>query len=322
MQAWTADTPTGPYRNNFLSEQLYEASFEKAEVILWVEPVEGSGKKRGDTVNLFTMTGPDEVDDGALAENIRIPELPTPLSAASFLIREFGKAVTWTNIWDDWAKYDLPAFVKKRLRENMRLTLDRSAGAAFKSASISFTPTSAGTVTIDTGTPTATPSVAASAAVGVTHLQLARDYAYGTLKAPYFGNGDAYIGIFNWASTRSIRTDPLFKEYYVLGHPEKLQRGEIGVVDNIRIVETNHDTVLQVVTSGGVNIGQGLVFGDESVAFAEAQTPELRMKIADDYGRSLGCAWYGQLGFGVFHPNPNIRESRIIRFSGNNFATP
>src|SRR5215467_6628528 len=284
MQAWTSDTPTGPYRNNFLSNQLYEASFEKAEVILWVEPVEGSGKKRGDTVNLFTMTGPDETDDGALAENIRIPEVPTPISAASFTIKEFGKAVTWTSIWDDWSKYDLPSFVKKRLRENMRLTLDRTAGGAFKSAS-----------------------------VGVTHLQLARDYLYGTLKAPYFGNGDAYIGIFNWAATRSIRTDPLFKEYYVLGHPEKLQRGEIGVVDNIRVVETNHDTVLQVAVSGGVNLGQGLIFGDESVAFAEAQTPELRMKIADDYGRSLGCAWYGQLGFGVFHPNANAREARIIR---------
>src|SRR5215475_155887 len=171
MQAWTSDTPTGPYRNNFLSNQLYEASFEKAEVILWVEPVEGSGKKRGDTVNLFTMTGPAEVDDGALAENVRIPELPTPLSAASFLIKEFGKAVTWTNIWDDWSKYDLPAFVKKRLRENMRLTLDRSAGNAFKSASVCFTPTGAGTVTIDTN---GTPSVAASAAVGVTHHEPTR----------------------------------------------------------------------------------------------------------------------------------------------------
>src|SRR5262245_5216401 len=268
MQAWQSDTPTGPYRNNFLSSQLYEASFEKAEVILWVEPVEGSGKKRGDTVNLFTMTGPNEVDDGALAENVRIPELPTPLSAASFLIKEFGKAVTWTNIWDDWSKYDLPSFVKKRLRENMRLTLDRSAGNAFKSASIAFTPLTASTVQIDTGTP-AVPSQAAAAGVGVTHIQLCRDYLYGTLKAPYFGNGDAYIGIFNWAATRSIRTDPLFKEYYVLGHPEKLQRGEIGIIDNIRIVETNHDTVLQVVAVSGTNLGQGLIFGDEGVAFAE-----------------------------------------------------
>ena len=319
MQAWTADTPSGPFRNNFLSEQLYEASFEKAEVILWVEPVEGAGKKRGDTINLFTMTGPDESDDGALAENIRIPEVATPISAASFLIREFGKAVTWTNIWDDWAKYDLPAFVKKRLRENMRLTLDRSAGTAFKSASICFNPTGVATGTFDQN---GTPSVPAAVPVGVTHLQLLRDYLYGTLKAPYFGNGDSYIGIFNWAATRSIRTDPLFKEYYVLGHPEKLQRGEIGTIDNIKIVETNHDTVLQVATVGTVNIGQGLVFGDEAVAFAEAQTPELRMKIADDYGRSLGCAWYGQLGFGQFHPVANAREARIIRVTGSNFATP
>lgn len=319
MQAWTADTPSGPFRNHFLSEQLYEASFEKAEVILWVEPVEGSGKKRGDTINLFTMTGPDESDDGALAENIRIPEVTTPISSASFLIKEFGKAVTWTNIWDDWSKYDLPAFVKKRLRENMRLTLDRSAGSAFKSALIAAIPTGSQELTFDTD---GTPSSAAAAPAGVTHLQLIRDYLYGTLKAPYFGNGDSYVGIFNWASCRSLRTDPLFKEYYVLGHPEKLQRGEIGVIDNIKIVETNHDTVLQVVASGGVNIGQGLVFGDEAVAFAEAQTPELRMKIADDYGRSLGCAWYGQLGFGLFHPNANAREARIIRFTGNNFATP
>lgn len=319
MQTWTADTPAGPFRNNFLSEQLYEASFEKAEVILWVEPVEGAGKKRGDTVNLFTMTGPAETDDGALAENIRIPETATPISAASFLIREFGKAVTWTNVWDDWAKYDLPSFVKKRLRENMRLTLDRSAGAAFKTASICYTPTGAATATIDLA---GAPTVAAAAPVGVTHLQLIRDYMYGTLKAPYFGNGDAYVGIFNWAATRAIRTDPLFKEYYVLGHPEKLQRGEIGTVDNIKIVETNHDTVLQTVVVGAVTFGQGFVFGDEAVAFAEAQTPELRMKIADDYGRSLGCAWYGQLGFGQFHPVSNPREARIVRVTGNNFATP
>jgi N4-gp56 family major capsid protein len=320
MQTWAQDTPSGPYRNHFLSEQLYEASFEKAEVIQWVEPVEGFGKKKGDTVNLFTMTGPPEpASDGVLQENVRIPETPVGISGTSFLIKEFGEAVAWTNIWDDFSKYDLPAFVKKRLREVMRLTLDVTAGKAFKSASITFTPTAAGTVTIDT---TGTPSVAAAWAVGITHLQLARDYLYGTLKAPYFGEGDAYIGIFNWAATRSIRIDTLFKEWYVQGHPEKLQRGEIGIVENIRIIETNHDTVLQSVVNAGQTIGQGLVFGDEAVAFAEAQTPELRLKIADDYGRQLGCAWYGQLGFGQFHPVANPREARILRFTGSNFAAP
>jgi len=320
MQTWAQDTPTGPFRNNFLSEQLYEASFEKAEVIQWVEPVEGFGKKKGDTVNLFTMTGPPESPTkGILQENIRIPETAVGISGTSFIIQEFGEAVTWTNVWDDWAKYDLPAFVKKRLREIMKLTLDVSAGDAFKRALLTAVPSSASGVTIDT---TGTPSVAATAAFGVPHIQVARDYMYGTLKAPYFGEGDAFIGIFNWATTRSIRNDPLWKEWYVLGNPEKLQRGEIGMIENVRIIETNHDTVLQVTTSASTNIGQGFIFGDEAVAFAEAQTPELRLKIADDYGRNLGCAWYGQLGFGLFHATANPREARILRITGNNFANP
>ena len=320
MQTWSQDTPTGPFRNNFLSEQLYEASFEKAEVIQWVEPVDGFGKKKGDTVNLFTMTGPPESPTkGVLQENIRIPETAVGITGTSFLIREFGEAVTWTNIWDDFAKYDLPAFVKKRLREIMKLSLDVSAGDAFKLGLITMTPSSASGFTIDT---TGTPSVAASSAVGINHLQIARDYAYGTLKMPYFGEGDAYIGIANWATTRSIRNDTLFKEWYVLGNPEKLQRGEIGMVENIRVIETNHDTVLQVTTSAGTNIGQMFILGDEAVAFAEAQTPELRLKIADDYGRNLGCAWYGQLGFGLYHPTANAREARVLRITGNNFANP
>ena len=320
MQTWSQDTPTGPFRNNFLSEQLYEASFEKAEVIQWVEPVDGFGKKKGDTVNLFTMTGPPESPTkGILQENIRIPETAVGITGTSFLILEFGEAVTWTNIWDDFAKYDLPAFVKKRLREIMKLTLDVSAGDGFKKGLITMTPSSASGFTIDT---TGTPSVAATSAIGINHLQIARDYAYGTLKMPYFGEGDAYIGIANWATTRSVRNDTLFKEWYVLGNPEKLQRGEIGMVENIRIIETNHDTVLQVTTSAGTNIGQAFIFGDEAVAFAEAQTPELRLKIADDYGRNLGCAWYGQLGFGLYHPTANPREARVLRITGNNFANP
>jgi N4-gp56 family major capsid protein len=320
MQTWSQDTPSGPFRNNFLSEKLYEASFEKAEVIQWVEPVDGFGKKKGDTVNLFTMTGPVESPTkGILQENIRIPETAVGLSGTNFVIQEFGEAVTWTNIYDDWAKYDLPAFVKKRLREIMKLTLDVSAGDAYKRAPICMTPSSASGVTIDTN---GTPSVAASAAVGVPHVQIARDYLYGTLKAPYFGEGDSFIMIANWATTRSIRNDPLWKEWYVMGNPEKLQRGEIGMIENIRIIETNHDTVLQIATAGTTNVGQAFIFGDEAVAFAEAQTPELRLKVADDYGRNLGCAWYGQLGFGLFHATANPREARILRLTGSNYANP
>jgi N4-gp56 family major capsid protein len=320
-QTWTAvsGSPGGPYVNRFVSQKLYEASFEEAEVIKWVEPVEGFGKKKGDTVNLYTMTGPDESGTGILSENIRIPETSVSIAGTSFTIKEFGTGVTWSNIYDDWAAYDLPPVIQKRLKMQMKLTLDYNAGIAARLAKIAFIPTGAASVTVDTD---GTPSTAAAAAVGVTHLQLARDYLYGTLKAPYFGGGDSYVGLFNWSATRSIRNDPLFKEWYVLGHPEKLQRGEIGVIENIRVIETNHDTVLETLTTGGVSIGQGLILADEGIAFAEAQTPELRLRIADDYGRNLGCAWYGQVGFGIYHDVATARRARIIRFTGSNFTLP
>lgn len=321
MQTWTNDAPSSPtvYKYQALSEQLYSAAFEKAEVIQWCTPVSGYGKKKGESVGLFTITGPTEKSSYLLQENVRIPESTVAITGTTITVAEFGNAITHSNLFDELSKYDIKNFIQKRLVQDMKLGLDLHSGAAFKTASVCFTPTSATAATVDTN---GTPSVAVAAGVGVTHLQLARDYLYGTLKAPYFGDGGSYIGLFNWAATRSIRTDPLWKEWYVNGHPEKIQTGMIGKIENIDIIETNHDTVLQTVTVSNVAMGQGFVFGDEAVAFAEAVTPELRIKVADDYGRNQGVAWYGVCNWGVIHPNANAREARIIRFSGNNFANP
>lgn len=43
-------------------------------------------------------------------------------------------------------------------------------------------------------------------------------------------------------------------------------------------------------------LGEGVVFGADSYAMAEGVTPELRAGIPQDYGRSRGIAWYGQIG--------------------------
>ena len=320
METWAA-SPGGVYRNNFISKELMDAATEKTELINWCTPVSGFGKKSGDTVNLYTMAGPDEVDDGILQENVNIPEQPMALTGTSFQIRELGKAVTWTNIWNDWSKFELPDFAKKRLRNQMKLILDRGAGNGFKQAGINFTPTGLGvfTVNLGVGVP-AVPTVPPAATLGVTHINILRDYLYGTLKAPYFKEGDAYIGVCNWAETRHLRNDPLWQQWYVVGHPEKLQRGEIGTIDNCKIIETNHDTVLQQQVIAGVTYGQCMFFGDEAVAFAEAQTPELRLSPAMDSGRQFRCAWYGQVGFGVYHPGSLPRHARIIRVSGTGYA--
>lgn len=319
MQTWAADALTGTYKNFVLSDQLYEGAFEKAEVINWVTPVPGFGKKRGDTMNLITITGPAEPSSALLTENVRIPEDTVTLSGTSITVQEFGRAITHSNLFDELSKYDIKNRIQKRLREIMRLSLDFHSAAAFKAGRVTYTPTGIASATIDTG---GTPSVAAAAPLNVFHVQAIRDQLYGVYKAPFFGDGDTYIGIASWPAMRGLRSDPLWKEWYTLGHPEKLEKGEVGMIESVRFIETNHDTVLQNVTVGGVTLGQAFFFGDECVAFIEAQTPELRIKVGDDYGRQQGVAWYGILQWGLFHPNANPRENRLIRFTGNNFATP
>ena len=317
MLTWAADASSGTYKNHTLSEKLYEASFEKAEVINWVTPVDGGfGKKKGDTVNLFTITGPSEPTSAVLTENVRIPEDTVTLSGTTITVAEFGRAITHSNIFHELSKYDIKNIIQKRLREVMRLSLDYHSGLKFKEAKHCYTATGVNAATMDTA---GTASVAAASPLNVYHCQAIRDLLYGSLKAPFFGDGGSYIGLASWPAMRGLRNDPQWKEWYTHMHPEKLEKGEIGMIEQIKFVETNHDTVLKNVTVAGVTLGEALFFGDEAVAFAEAQTPELRIKVSDDYGRNEGVAWYGILQWGLYHPTSNAREARVIRFTGNNF---
>jgi N4-gp56 family major capsid protein len=314
---WTENLPgSSVYLNHVLSDQLYEGAFEKAEVINWVTPAGGFGKKKGESFNILTITGPDEPTSALLQENVRIPTDRVTMSGTTLTVAEFGRAIEHTNLFDELSKYDLKNRIQKRLREVMRLSLDYHSGLKFKDAKHCYTATSVNAGTTDTD---GTHSVAAAAALSVFHCQAIRDLLYGTLKAPFFGDGDTYISLASWPAMRGLRSDPQWKEWYTLGHPEKLEKGEVGQIESIRFIETNHDTVLKNVVVSGITLGEALFFGDEAVAFIEAQSPELRIKVGDDYGRQQGVAWYGVLQWGLFHPTANAREARVVRFGGNNF---
>lgn len=322
MQSWTLDTiggsGSGTYKNMALSDQLYEAAFEKTELMNWVTPAGGYGKKKGESLDLPTITGPAEPSSAVLTENVRIPEDTVALTNNRLTVAEFGRAITHSNLFDELSKYDIKNRIQKRLREQMRLSLDfHSAQLGFRTFKHTYTATGPAAATVDT---TGTPSVAQASNLNVFHMQAIRDLLYGSLKAPFFGDGDTYICVASWAACRGLRSDPLWKEWYTLGHPEKLERGEIGMIESIRTIETNHDTALKNASlGGGVTGGEAFIFGDEAVAFIEAQTPELRIKVGDDYGRTQGVAWYGILTWGLYHNTANAREARGVRFTGNQY---
>src|SRR5580765_1006583 len=99
MQTWT-DVGGGVYKNFTLSDKLYEAAFEKAELINWVTPVDGGfGKSKGDTVNLFTVSGPAEPTSALLQENVRIPEDTITITGTAITVVEFGRAITHSNLF-------------------------------------------------------------------------------------------------------------------------------------------------------------------------------------------------------------------------------
>jgi hypothetical protein len=90
-------------------------------------------------------------------------------------------------------------------------------------------------------------------------------------------------------------------------------------MEQIRFVETNHGGT--AVTSNGLNsgsnLGEGVVFGDDAVAMAEAVTPELRASLPQDFGRAQAVAWYGVLAFDIIWDTNNAGEARVVHVTGS-----
>lgn len=308
---WTFDSPSGVYKNFTLSRQLYEAAIAECVFMDYVRTVEGFGLKSGESATMTRVSALTEPNDPTLVETAPIPEDLLKLSTVAITVKEFGRAVPYTELSDDLSKYDLENPIQDVLKDQMKLSLDTAAAKAFLLAPICYTPTGTTAAPTNSITTTGTPGAVASRNLAVYDLEEIRDYLYDTLLAPHY-SGEEYIGIFRARALLAVRRDPNWIPWHQYTNPRAKYNSETGMIEQIRMVETNHAKALPMVGTGGV-LGSGVVFGKEAVAMAEAQTPELRAKIPDDYGRFKGVAWYGTLGFGLVWDTANPGESRIVR---------
>jgi N4-gp56 family major capsid protein len=125
--------------------------------------------------------------------------------------------------------------------------------------------------------------------------------------------GDSYVGIFRTLGLRGLKRDPDWVEWHKYTDPAAKFNSEVGRLEEIRFVETNHANALGKVGTSSV-LGEGVVFGEDAVALAEASTPELRVEInvGQDFGRSHAVAWYGILEFGIIWDTGNAGQARIV----------
>ena len=309
---WQFDAPTGTFKQHAMSRKLYLAALENSVFMDFVQPIPSFGKKMGENVTLTRIATIAEPTSADLTESERIPEDSYSISNTSITVVEIGRAVPYTSLAEDLSFFDLSNSIQRRLRDQMRLTMDTKAAAAFKTAQVKYIPTGVASKTMDTD---GTPSTAASANWNVYHVEEARDELFDTYQTPPW-NGDDYVAIFRTLGLRGIKRDPSWDEWHKYTNPQAKFNNEIGKIENVRHIETNHADALAKQGTGSV-LGEGVVFGQDAVAMAEVLTPELRAGMAEDFGRSRAVAWYGILEFGIIWDTANAGEARILHVTSS-----
>lgn len=304
---WTYDAPTGTYKNHWMSGRLYEAAVANSIFMDHVRPVEGYGKHNGESVTLVRVGNVTEPTSAVLEEGVRIPEDEFELTTQVITVQELGRSIPFTSLSLDLSKFDLENPIQRKLRDQMRMVLDTMAAAAFKRTLIKYVPTTATAATITTN---GTPGTAALVNMNVFHVEEIRDYMFDTLRVPPVEDGD-YIGIFRTLGLRGIKRDPDWEQWHIYTDPQAKYNGEIGRLEGVRFIESNHAEALGKIGTGSV-LGEGVVFGDDAVAMAEALSPELRAAIPGDFGRSKAVAWYGILAFEPIWDTGNPGEAKIV----------
>lgn len=307
---WTFDAPTGTYKNHAMSSRLWEAAVENSVFMDHVRPVDGFGRNNGETVTLTRVRNITEPTSASLEEGVRIPEDEFELSSQSITVEELGRSVPFTSLSMDLSMFDLENPIQRKLRDQMRLTLDTLAAAAFKKTAIKYVPTGASSNNITTN---GTEGAQATTNMNFFHVEEIRDYMFDTLHVPPLG-GDDYVGIFRTLGLRGIKRDDAWEEWHKYTNPQAKFNGEVGRIEGVRFIETNHARALGKIGSSSV-LGEGVVFGEDGVAMAEAMTPELRAAIPGDFGRDRAVAWYGILAFEPIWDTGNAGEARIVHVS-------
>lgn len=304
---WTFDAPSGTYKNHALSRELLYSALEQTVVSPFARAVEGFGRRMGESVTLMRVAALDDPSDATFLETERIPEDEFSLSTKQITVEQLGRAVPFSDFADLLSFFELENPIQRRLRDQMGKVLDRKAADAFKQAQVKYVPTGAATNTITTN---GSFGDTATNNMNFFHVEEIRDYLFDTLHAPPLEGGD-YVGIFRTKSIRGIKRDDDWEEWYKYTTPSQKQSGEVGRIEGIRFIETNHANAFDNVGTSDV-LGEGVVFGEDNIALAEALTPELRVAMPENFGLSRAVAWYTVLKYDIIWDTGNPGEARII----------
>lgn len=311
---WTYDAASGVYKNHALSGALLKLAALKFKFVPFTKKITNYGRGMGETITLPYYKQASEPTSAELEEQTRIPIDQLTMGSYSITIKEWGRGVEFTSLAQDLSALSPDDGAQKVLKDQMNLCMDSAAAAAFTgpNTKIAFIPTSLTGGTWDTD---GTPSTPATVNLTKDHLGVIRDYLANTIHAPFYDT-EWYIGMFATKALRGLKNDRVIQAFNMyLQKGELIYRGEIGMVEQIRLMEVNHENALSDGVGTGSVLGEGVVFGEDAVGRIEIDFPHLRadMNYKSDFGRKRAVAWYGTVAFDVLFQSATDREARIIK---------
>lgn len=289
--SWQFDAPSGVYKDHTLSSKIREAAIADAQFMRFARPEPGYGKGKGQSVTITRVfplglaTRVSELD--------RLPSGRPLIDTKAITVSEWGFKIPMTEFEKNLTHFDLNNQFQRVLRDQMKLTLDDMASDAFKATPIKYTPQTTGAV-INTASTFST----ANANLSIADLRNIYDYFRSTLKAPTYRNGK-YVGILSTKAARGIKNDPEYKDWQAPTGSGPFMDARLRDVEGFMLIETNHLDALSDTKGTGNVLGEAVFFGEDPVALATADEPELRAGIPEDLGRFRDVGWVGTLEAGL-----------------------
>lgn len=202
---WTGSLATGYSTCEEMSKELRYAAVEQFEIAQFCRKEPGFGRKKGDTIQITKIKNVTVPTSAVLDEHTDIPVDTLTVSTVGIVAQELGRAIEYTSLAQDFARFDVEVPVQRRLRDQLAAVNDGLAGTAFKTTYVCAVPTSTTAVTWDVD---GTLNTIATNNINVVHCGAIRDYMKATLKMPYYEGGN-YIGLGSTKLLRGIKNDQI-----------------------------------------------------------------------------------------------------------------
>lgn len=315
---WKYDAASGTYKSHALSADLLKLAALKFKFVPFTKKVTAFGRKMGETITLPYYKAIAEPISAQLEEETRIPIDQLQMGTYTITIKEWGRGVEFTSLAEDLSALSPNEGAQKVLKDQMALSMDTAAAKAFTgtNAKIAFIPTSLTGGVWDTD---GTPSTSATVNLTKDHIGVIRDYMANTIHAPFY-DGEWYIGLCATKALRGLKNDRVIQAFNMyLQKGDILYRSEVGMVEQCRLVEINHENALSDGIGAGTVLGACVFFGEDAVGRIEIDYPQLRadMNYKADFGRKKAVAWYGTVAFDVLFQSNTDREARIVKVSSS-----